>query len=37
MGLLGSMKERLNRKKVQPKDVECVANQEEVSLKRNDV
>ena len=37
MGLLGSMKERLNRKKVQPKEVEYVPTQEEVSLKRDDV
>lgn len=37
MGLLGSMKERLNKKKVQPKEVEYVPTQEEVSLKRDDV
>ena len=37
MGLLGSIKERLNRKKVQPKEVEYVPTQEEVSLKRDDV
>lgn len=37
MGLLGNMKEKLGRWKVQPKEAEYVPDEEEVSLKRDDV
>lgn len=37
MGLLGSMKEKLGRRKVQTKEVEYIPEQEEVSLKRDEI
>ena len=37
MGLLGNMKGKFGRRKVQPKEVEYVPNEEEVSLKRDEI